>query len=417
VSAFAAGVRSVWNRARRKGPRLLAQSALARAAERFGVDELRFPLRDEDVWDSGRALPAPEASMRGLQGARIAWFVVPPGVGSGGHTTFFRMMEAARRAGAQNTLVLYDRYRGDRATHVQRLREGWPWLVCDIADADDDLSGADAAVASSWESAHVVASRTAGRAVARLYFVQDYEPYFWPRGVTAALAEDTYRFGMTNIALGAMVAEALDREAGAPARTVPFGVDRAGYRVSYPASGREGIAFFAKTGNDRRGYRLGLLALREFQRRRPDVPIHVYGDRITEQGLRVTNHGFLGREGLNRLYNSVRAGLVLSFTNVSLVPFELAAAGAIPVMNEHRDARAVFDNPHAVWATATATGLADGLECALDAPDVLTAQVSTWPTPTWDETGAAFVAALESALRADDTCSPEARGTRAELPS
>jgi O-antigen biosynthesis protein len=392
-------VRSLWNRMRHKDARLLLQMLAARWGDRVGVDELRFPLRDADLWDSGRTLAVP-VDARKVDGARVAWFVVPPGIGSGGHTTFFRMMQAARDAGTRNTLVLYDRYRGDRATHVARLREGWPWLDCEIADADDDLRGFDAFVASSWESAHVLAARTARIPAARLYLLQDYEPYFWPRGVTAALAEDTYRFGLTNVALGAMVGDTVRREASAAVRVVPFGVDREGYRMPAAGAAREGVAFFAKTGNDRRGYRLGVMALREFQRRRPDVPVHVYGDPVREPDLNVVNHGYLDRDGLNALYGRVRAGLVLSFTNVSLVPFELAAAGAVPVMNDDPGARAVFDNPHAIWTSTTASALAEGLERALTAPAGTDHFLSEWPTPTWQHTGTAFVSVLADALAA-----------------
>ena len=57
-----------------------------------------------------------------------------------------------------------------------------------------------------------------------------------------------------------------------------------------------------------------------------------------------TNHGLLTPEQLNALYNRCVAGLVLSATNVSLVPHEMLAAGCIPVVNDAEQNRIVLDN-------------------------------------------------------------------------
>ena len=48
----------------------------------------------------------------------------------------------------------------------------------------------------------------------RLYFIQDFEPYFYGRGSMYSLAEDSYRFGFRCIALGQMVAGTLRSEVG-----------------------------------------------------------------------------------------------------------------------------------------------------------------------------------------------------------
>ncbi len=186
------------------------------------------------------------------------------------------------------------------------------------------------------------------------------------------------------------MADRLHRELGVASRVIPYGTDRTVY--SRRGEARSGIAFFAKTGNDRRGYRLGVLALREFQRMAPEVPIHVYGDRMREAGVTVRNHGYLTPPELDLLYNRVRAGLVLSFTNPSLIPAEMAASGAVPVVNELVGAREVLDNPHIRWAAPTPTALARELVAAAqeDGPE-RSAAVASWSTPTWDDTAAALL--------------------------
>ncbi len=407
-----AAIAGAWRRVAAKSPRQLAQIAARRLVARTGADELDMPLRDADVWDSSRAL---RPARPGVAGAprRIGWVVVPPTPGSGGHTTLFRMIAAAERAGHRSTLLFYDRYAGDFATNVRRVRQGWPWLRCEIRDVFDPLTDLDVLVASAWQTAHVLATRSADLEVARFALLQDYEPDFYAHGAIRALAEDAHRFGIDGIALGGMVAERLRAELGVESRVIPYGTDRGVYRLSAPERDRRGVAFFAKAGNDRRGYRLGVLTLRELQRVAPEVPVHVYGDRLREPGLRVHNHGYLRPDELAALYNRVCAGLVLSFTNPSLVPAELAASGAVPVMNDLPGARAVLDNPHMSWAPATPAALARALVEAVQAVDSgpeRSRALAAWPTPTWDDTARELLSVIApSAPRRHGDAAPEGR--------
>ncbi len=74
----------------------------------------------------------------------------------------------------------------------------------------------------------------------RLYFIQDYEPYFYPHGPEYALAEDSYRFGFRCIALGNMVATALRTEVCIDPEVTPFGCDTDVYRLCQ--RGREPVS-------------------------------------------------------------------------------------------------------------------------------------------------------------------------------
>jgi hypothetical protein len=74
-------------------------------------------------------------------------------------------------------------------------------------------------------------------------------------------------------------------------------------------------------------------------------------------------------EQLNDLYNSCRAGLAMSFTNISLVPEEMLAAGTVAVTNDDADARAILTNENVVWAPATPEALAQALSRAYQRPD------------------------------------------------
>lgn len=381
-------VGEVVRRLRRDGVKPLAQRAVLKLADRLGAQQADSPIAVEDIVSSGEiarvirtAAPA-LAAVRTAGPQRVAFVIAPPGLGSGGHTTLFRMVAALAARGHRCTLALYDPRRSGIERHRDRIAAGWPWLgvgagagdgaprgagapAVEVVDAHDGLAGFDAVVASSWQSAHVAAGRAAGSA-RLLYFIQDFEPYFYPRGALYALAEDTYRFGMANIALGHMV-DACLAEIGAPHETVPFGLDTAGYgrpEAGYPQ--RRGVTAYVRIANDRRGYLLARAALERFHALRPEQPIHVYGDTVADWPFPAIEHGHLTPAQLDALYRSVCGGLALSFTNVSLIAGEMLASGARPVLNDHPYARADLPHPDAVWAEPTPAGLAAALAAVVE---------------------------------------------------
>ncbi|MET0887404.1 MAG: glycosyltransferase family 1 protein, partial [Mycetocola sp.] len=126
---------------------------------------------------------------------------------------------------------------------------------------------------------------------------------------------------------------------------------------------------FARPDFPRRGYWLARLALQRFHILHPEVEIHFYGSKVEGLAFPATQHGRLTPVELNELYNRCVAGLVLSFTNVSLVPEEMLAAGTIPVVNDSAHSKMVLENDHVIWATATPSGLAEALSSAVTRPD------------------------------------------------
>jgi glycosyltransferase involved in cell wall biosynthesis len=309
------------------------------------------------------------------------------------------MVAAAERAGHKCILFVYDRHGGDIARHESTIRSFWPWMVAEVRDARDGLSGVDAYVASSWETAHVLASRAVDSA-ARLYFIQDFEPYFHPRGTVYALAEDSYRFGFRNVALGEFVAKELELR-GIASEMVPYGCDTSIYRLDNVDGVRSGVVYYTKPGSDRRGYLLGKLALEEFHRRHPEHPIHLYGDASDTWEIPTVRHGRLSPGQLNELYNGTVSGLAISFTNISLVAEELLAAGNVPVVTDVPFARDDLTNPHVEWAQATAGGLADalcrGVENAPGAQE--RRSMSSSVRQGWTYTEDALIAIIADAVR------------------
>lgn len=377
-----------------EGPRGTAQRVARSAYRRFDGAALEFPLLLGDVADSRRLrLPAPESRPDRTRPLDIGWVSSPPGLGSGGHTTMFRMVEALEAAGHTCTMFLYDRYSDDARRHEPTIRRGWPSVRAQVVDARQGIGGVDACVATSWHTAHALAVR--GKApMCRLYLVQDFEPFFYPRGAEYALAEDTYRFGFRCIAVGHMVASVLRDEIGVATDVLEFGCDTAVYRLQ-KAQSREGVVFYCKPGAPRRGFILGLLALGELHRRRPDVPIHLVGDADAQVPFPASHHGVLSPQALSDLYNRTQAGLALSFTNISLIAEELLACGTVPVVNDSPYARADVKSSYVRWAPPTPSGLADELLRVLDSPPDAARVAASARDQIWRPAQAAFVGALE----------------------
>ena len=353
---------------RTDGPRALAQRLTRYAYARLDAASLDQPLFDDDIPDLKRLdLALPEQRPSRSQPLRIGWVMTPPQAGSGGHTTLFRMVEAAEQAGHRCDLFLYDRYGGDARGHERVIRDWWPNIRAGVHDVATGISGVDACVASSWDSAYVLA-RHGTSPMRRLYFVQDFEPYFYPRGSMYSLAEDSYRLGFRTIALGEMVARLLRSEVGISPDVTEFGCDTSVYRP-LPDRVRTGVVLYARPDVPRRGFWLARLALQQFHERHPDVDIHLFGAQVTGLPFPATQHGRLSPAELNELYNSSIAGLAMSFTNISLVAEEMLAAGTIPVVNDLVHARADLVNDHVAWANATPHSLAAALSAVVTRPD------------------------------------------------
>jgi O-antigen biosynthesis protein len=372
--------------------RLAARVAPAPGARpSVGRDEL---MRAAEVARNGWVLP-PALPVRPGEPLTVAWVTGPPGPGSGGHTTMFRMVSALEQAGNRCIVYLRDEHGWSLEQHERTIRSWWPWVKADIRDAADGIEDAHAIFATAWDTAYTVLESPARGT--RFYLVQDFEPSFYPAGSDALLAEATYRFGFHGVTAGRWLAEKVRRDYGMQADHFEFGRDQ-DYALD-PAltpEDRTGVCFYSRPDTPRRAFELGVLALDLFAARHPEVDIHLYGIKARRLPFAATDHGLRTPAQLNDLYNRCVAGLALSATNVSLVPHEMLAAGCIPVMNDAEHNRIVLDNPMVAYAPATPFELADAL-CALverspqERAAVARQAAASVDGSSWDDAGATVV--------------------------
>jgi glycosyltransferase involved in cell wall biosynthesis len=361
--------------------------------------------RAAEIAESGWVLPGPAPLAPGAP-LTVAWVCVPPRAGSGGHTTMFRMAAALEAAGHTCVIYLYDRHGWALEQHERTIRAWWPFLKADIRSLADGIEDAHAIFATAWHTVFpVLAAPALG---VRCYFVQDFEPAFVPAGSEAMLAESTYRFGFHGVTAGRWLAGKLARDYGMPTDHFDFGCDLEHYvldRSPGAAERRAGVAYYCRPSTPRRAYELAMIALELFSHRHPEVEIHLFGEPAGRLPFAATDHGLLTPPELGALYNRCIAGLSLSATNVSLVPYEMLAAGCIPVVNDAEHNRVVLDNDHVAYAPGTPFELAARLSQLVERPAAERAAAAATAATSvagasWDDAGRQVEAAVDRIVRA-----------------
>ena len=301
----------------------------------------------------------------------VNWALLEPIIGSGGYTSVFRMIRHLVQSGHEvrayiepdNLLV----GKGEKEIEgfiAQHFFETGARIV-----KGHEFARSDAIVATAWPTAKVVSDDKGSRK--KFYYVQDFEPYFYSMGEEYVQAENTYKLGLSHITLGKWLTDLLRERYGADADYIDFALDR---DIYYPRSARNPdrprIVFYARPSTPRRGFNLGVEALNLVHRSAPDVEIVMFGaHRLREFPIPFpyVNLGIASEEELAELYSGATMGLVLSYTNCSLVPFEMMASHC-PVVAIDTDPVRWFqrDGVNAVVTSPEPRSLAQGMLTLLE---------------------------------------------------
>ncbi|MHB8439305.1 MAG: glycosyltransferase family 4 protein [Acidimicrobiales bacterium] len=289
----------------------------------------------------------------------------------GGINTIFRFIEWTRiEHGVEPRVVFYDHPDLTDAQMRSIISGAFPSLAdIDIVVppkgrspyvAYEELPPTDIAICTIWYSAYALLRFNATKA--KFYFVQDYEPAFYPAGSLWAQAEATYRFGYAGLVNSPGLAETYALY-GNPSQAFIPGVDE-----MMLSSTRDGddtlrptqVAIYGRPNTDRNGFELLAATARLLKDR--------YGDEIrivsagedyepAEYDLAgiIENVGLLStRESIADLYSRSDIGLYCMFSqHPSYQPLEYLATGMAVVTNI---------NPFSSWL------LRDGENCLLTEP-------------------------------------------------
>lgn len=331
----------------------------------------------------------------------ISWIMSPPS-GGGGHQNIFRFIQHLDSVGYKNHIYLYSTF--DDMT-VAQAKENVS-AYCSAKNLTFDyfkgaIHESDIVFATGWETAYPVFNlKTDAR---KMYFVQDFEPYFYPVGTDYVLAENTYKFGFSAVTAGGWLAQKLSRDYGMTTSYYDFGADKEKYKLKNNKPRKE-IFFYARPVTERRGFDLGVMALEIFHKKMPEYTINFAGWDVSEWDVPFpyVNHGAMSIDDLPDLYNKCAAALVVSLTNMSLLPLELLASGTIPIVNDAENNRLVSDNEFINYSESSPEALAQALVDTITQKDAeLYAKKASMSVSSdgWDQAGAKFVDIIAQELK------------------
>ncbi len=300
--------------------------------------------------------------------ATIAWLIPPLLEGSGGHRTFLQHADDLQRHGHRCIIYMENPGQLSGASLRKEVRRLFGYDFEDVRAGWAAIQPADMVFATIWYSAKVV--RDLAFPCVKAYFVQDFEAQFNPMGDGYLMAENSYRYGLHPISIGRWLPAMLSRDFGVAASHFDFCADLGIYRQLPGVAREKAVCFIHQPDKPRRCAELGIETLGIVKHVMPDVKIYLYGSKLPGRvWFEHENLGLLNLDACNQLYNRCTAGLCISTTNPSRIPFEMMAAG-LPVVEVFRD-NTLFDFPEAAMTLCQPTpeSLARGLMDLLNAPD------------------------------------------------
>lgn len=303
------------------------------------------------------------SGIRAVPTNSLLWFVPDFQIGSGGHLNIFRLIAHLEQLGYQSSIVIVG---GSQFPTPARAREcivqHFAAIQGQVLIGTENLPAASFAIATSWTTAYFV--RAFQGAPHKAYFIQDFEPSFYPTGTEALLAENTYRFGFFGVTAGAWLSEKLNREYGMQTWPMGFSVDHDIYFPGPQTSDQPPtIFFYARPPTPRRAFELGVLALIEVAKKVADLKVVMAGWNLSgyKFPFDYVDCGVMDVRELPDTYRRCRAALVISCTNLSLLPLELMACGCPVVSNAGPNVQWLLTSDNAILAEPTVEGLATGL--------------------------------------------------------
>jgi hypothetical protein len=349
---------------------------------------------------AGTIYRAPKARKEPL---KVTNWVISPPAGGGGHQNMFRFIEHLDKNGYTNNVYLYSAVDpmplGEAKSNVSKYAT-LSNTTFHYYKRGSRMADADIIFATGWETAYPVFNEKTD--AKKFYFVQDFEPYFYSIGTEYILAENTYHFGFQGITAGNWLSKKLSADYGMKCDSYDFGAEKSLYTFTNSGQRKE-IFFYARPVTERRAFDLGIMTLEIFHELHPDYTINLAGWDVSTYDVPFpyVNHKALRLEDLSDLYNRCATGLVLSLTNMSLLPLELLSCGVIPVVNDGDNNRDVSNNPFISYAQPSPVSLAKAMSDVVerkDAPEYAKKASDSVNDASWEHAKEKFMGIIEAEI-------------------
>lgn len=266
----------------------------------------------------------------------INWFIPAFENSSGGHLTIFRLVRDLEKLGFKSNLIFESSAKAQNSEQIRSaITQNFLPLNCPIMVGLDSVPPAYFSFATNWTTAYAL--KNFHSTIEKCYLLQDYEPYFYPQGTDYYLANRTYEFGFKTFTGGDWIADKLLSEHQVQAKIFPFGCDTNFYSPQPLAEKRntKRLLFYARPSTPRRGFELAMSAFEKLLNKQSNIEIILAGCDLSAYELpkNIKSVGIVSMADLPALYRSCDAALIISFTNVSLLPLDLMGCNCAVVSN------------------------------------------------------------------------------------
>ncbi len=339
----------------------------------------------------------------------LNWIVPEMGLSSGGHINIFRFVMMLQKAGFQNRIYLLQSITFKTAEDCREfLRKNY---VLDLGEIELDIhignmKFAHATIATSWQTAYPL--RDFDNTISKFYFVQDFEPLFYAKGSESAFAENTYKMGFRGLTAGNWLRDKLREDYGMQTESFLFSYDKELYKPAEKRDEVPRIFFYARPVTERRNFELGILALNEVAKKFPDLEVLFAGWDVRNYTVpfRFKNLGSVRQDKLSDLYAQCDMCLVLSSTNLSLLPLEIMASNSVPVCTRGKNSEWMMNDDNAVLVEFEPDDIAEKLCYYLEHRDELEAlRISGMEyakDTSWEAEGEKVRVAIEKGIAEDE---------------
>ena len=339
----------------------------------------------------------------------INWVIPEMGLSAGGHINIFRFVQMLQDAGFQNKMYIIKPLAFHTSEECRAfLRKHYALNIDEIEVSINvaEMGFAHATIATSWQTAYTV--RDFDNTISKFYFVQDFEPYFFKVGSEYAFAENTYKFGFRGLTAGDWLKNKLQDEYGMQTDSFLFSYDRTLYQPGEKRDEVPRVFFYARPVTERRNFELGLLALNEIAKRKADVEVIFAGWDIRNYTIPFKHKslGSLRQDKLADLYAQCDMCLVLSGTNLSLLPLEVMASNSVAVCTRGANSEWLVNEENAVMVDFDPDDIADKICYYLDHKDELDqirkAGLAFANATNWEAEGEKVRIAIEKGIVEDE---------------
>lgn len=306
----------------------------------------------------------------------LNWILPDFDIGSGGPVTIMRFVSNLEDLGFHNRIYIFGgkRFDDDKSFREILSKHYSKVLTNPNVEAYSDVKAikyATATIATGWQTAYFV--KRFNNTDKKFYFIQDFEPGFYPMGSEYLWAEDTYSFGFVGITAGDWLKDKLREEYGMKTESFHFAVDNNVYKHRKKEDDQKRIFFYARPTTKRRAFEMGLLALNEICKRDKSIEVVFAGWDIGNYIIpfKHKNEGIVSEERLSYLYSQCDICMLMSTTNLSLLPLEIMASGSVVATNRGENNAWLLDEGNAILYGNKPSEIADTILRYINDPVLL----------------------------------------------